>query len=83
MPLGRRPTATSTLSKTADSGALPPSNDTVSPSGPASTLVTLVLTQMFSYRLLTHRVSGLTRSASAPGMSWSSSSTTLTFEPSS
>ena len=47
-PFGRRPTATRTLSNTAVSGAFPPSNETVSPSGPAWTAVTLVETQMWS-----------------------------------
>ena len=53
-PLGRRPTATSTLSNTAVSGALVlsllavASKVTVSPSGPAVTAVTLVPSQIAS-----------------------------------
>ena len=54
LPLGRRPTATSTLSNTAVSGAFfrsllaEESNDTVSPSSPADIAVTLVPSQMCS-----------------------------------
>ena len=51
-PLGRRPTATSTLSNTADCGALSPSKVTVSPSSPACTSVTFVLSQIASYCLV-------------------------------
>ena len=54
LPLGRRPTATSTLSNTAVSGALVLSLEavasrvTVSPSGPADMAVTLVPSQIAS-----------------------------------
>ena len=88
-PLGRRPTATSTLSNTAVSGALAlsllalASKETVSPSGPAVMAVTLVPSQIASYSLADRLVSGVTRSLSAPGMSWSISSTTLILVPSS
>ena len=89
LPLGRRPTATSTVSNTAVSGAfarslLPDaSKDTVSPSGPALTAVTLVPSQTAAYCLPMRFASGLTMSLSAPGMSWSISSTTLIDDPSS
>ena len=88
-PLGRRPTATRTLSNTAVSGAfclslLPEaSNDTVSPSSPADIAVTLVPSQIAAYSLPMCLVSGVTRSLSAPGMSWSISSTTEISLPSS
>ena len=48
LPLGRRPTATRMRSNVSVAGALPPSKLTTSPSGFASTLVTLALRKMFS-----------------------------------
>ena len=88
-PLGRRPTATSTLSNTALSGAFAlsllaaESKVTVSPSGPALMPVTFVPSQIASYDLLIRLVRGVTMSLSAPGMSWSISSTTEILVPSS
>ena len=61
---------------------MPPSNETFSPSGVASTAVTLALRWIASYCLLIRFISGVTMSLSAPGMIWSISSTMVTFAPS-
>ena len=82
-PLGRRPTATRIRSKVSVAGAFGPSNDTSSPEGPAETPVTDVLVNTFSYIRPIRLASGATRSLSVPGMSWSSSSTTVIWAPSS
>ena len=56
---------------------------TVNPSGPALMPVTFVPSQIASYDLLIRLVRGVTMSLSAPGMSWSISSTTEILVPSS
>src|SRR6185369_5885831 len=81
--VGRRPTATRIRSKVSVAGALAPSNETARPSGLASTPVTRVRRKTFSYSRATRLASGATTSRSAPGMSWSSSSTTVIRAPSS
>ena len=70
------------MSNTSVAGAPPPSKWAVSPSGPASILVTFVFRWIAAYCLLIRFISGITMSRSAPGMIWSTSSTIVTFVPS-
>ena len=51
LPFGLRPTATRILSNISLAGALPPSKCAVSPSGPASTFVTLAFRWIAAYCL--------------------------------
>jgi hypothetical protein len=87
LPLGERPTATSTRSQVPDSiaGVAPASaasNDTAMPFFDASTLAALVFRCTATPCFFRRSASGLTRSLSAPGISWSMNSTTVTSLPS-
>ena len=80
-PLGVRPTETSTRSYFALAGTDAPSNVACSPSFFASTLATLQPRCTATPRFLSRSAKGLTRSLSAPGISWSMNSTTVTVLP--
>ncbi len=81
MPFGRRPTATSTRSKTSEKLPFGPSIVTSSPVSSAFTAVTFDFRWIASYCFSIRLKSGLTMSASAPGMIWSMNSTMVIFAP--
>ncbi len=86
-PLGARPTETSTRSNTCASidAGLPASalsNETLMPFLSASVPLALVLRCTATPCFFRRSASGLTRSRSVPGISWSMNSTTVTSEPS-
>ena len=87
LPFGARPTATSTRSQVPDSSAgVPPSvadsKLTVMPFFSAFTPAALVFRCTSMPCFFSRSASGLTRSVSAPGISWSMNSTTVTLAPS-
>ena len=86
-PFGARPTATSTRSQVPEASAgfspsLAASKLTVMPFFSALTPAAFVLRCTSMPCFFSRSASGLTRSLSAPGISWSMNSTTVTLAPS-